>query len=60
MLEAKARTARGQGQGTRTQAASVLQKKETKGLQKFFFQAIYKTSTIQKVVLTSSQGQGNF
>ena len=35
----------------------VLQKKR---LLKFFFQAIYKISTIQKKVLSSSRGQGNF
>ena len=60
LLEAKDRTARGQGQGPRTQAACVLQKKEKKRSSKIFFQAICKTLTIQKVVLSSSQGQGNF
>ena len=36
--------------------SDVLQKK----IKKFFFQAIYKILTIQKIVLSSSRGQGNF
>ena len=50
--------------------ASVLQKKEVSRkffqtisknkVLKIFFLAIYKISTIQKVLLSSSQGQGNF
>ena len=70
-LEAKNRNARGQGQGPRTQA-QVLSKKKKRSSQKFFrqspqkkifqkiFQALHKTLTIQKIVLSSSRGQANF
>ena len=54
---------------TKDTGASVLQKKRSskfffrrfqkKGLQKFF-QAFYKLSTIQNIVLSSSRGQGKF
>ena len=47
--------ARGTGQGPRTQA-QVFSKKVFKN----FFQAIYKISTIQKIVVSSSRGQSNF
>ena len=53
---------------TKDTGTSVFQKKkEKKGLQKFFsgvlqkiFLAIYKILTIQKIVQSSSRGQGNF
>ena len=66
----KDRNARGQGQGPRTQAPVFSKKKKIfkknfsgdlrkTSLQKVF-QAIYKILTIQKIVLSSSRGQGNF
>ena len=83
-LEAKDKNARGQGQGPRTQAqvlrqkkgfqkkfSSDLQKKKS-SLQNFFrqspqknvfqkiFQALHELLTTQKIVLSSSRGQGNF
>ena len=72
-LKAKDRNARGQGQGPRTQAL-VFSKEKKKVFKKLFsgdlkknkkvfkqnFQAIYKILTIQKIVLSSSRGQGNF
>ena len=75
-LEAKYRNARGLGPRTQAQVFSKkkgpqkffwgdLQKNFSGVLQwqtssKIFFQAIYKISTIQKKVLSSSRGQGNF
>ena len=69
-LEAKDWSARGQGQGSRTQA-QVLSKKKSSS-QKFFkrsprknvfqkiFQALHKILTIQKILLSSSREQANF
>ena len=69
-LEAKDRNAQGQGQGPRTQAQVLSQKKRSS--QKFFrrspqknvfqkiFQALHKILTIQKILLSSSRGQANF
>ena len=68
-LEAKDRNAR--GQGPRTQA-QVFSKKKKRSSQKFFkrspqknvfqkiFQALHKILTIQKILLSSAQGQANF
>ena len=67
-LEAKDRNS--QGPGTKKTGASFLQTQKKvfkiffrrspkKGLQKFI-QAIYTILTIQKIVLSSSRGQGNF
>ena len=63
-LEAKDRNARGQDLGPRTQKAS-LQKNfsgdlQKNGQQQNVFQPIYKILTIQKIVLPSRRGQGNF
>ena len=64
------RFSRGQGPRTKDTSTSVLQKKRSS--QKFFrrspeknvfqkfFQALYKLLTVQKIVLSSSRGQGNF
>ena len=66
-LEAKDRNARGQGQGPRTQAQVLSKKNKKWSSQKFFrqstqknFQAPHKILTIQKIVLSSGQGQSNF
>ena len=68
-LETKKRNDRGQGQGPRTQEVSVLKKKVlqtnfSRNLKKKFFknifQAIYKILSIQKILLSSSRGLGNF
>ena len=68
-FEAKDRNDRGQGQGPRTPAQVLSEKKRS--LQKFFkrspqknvfqkiFQALQKILTIQKIVLSSSRGQAN-
>ena len=68
-LEAKDRNARGQGQGHKRKCSS---KKKNRSSQKFFkrspqkdvfqkiFQALHEILTIQKIVLSSSQGQANF
>ena len=68
-LEAKDSNARDQGEGPRTQAQVFFKKK---GFQTIFsgelekkmfktcFHAIHKILTIQKIVLSSSRGQGNF
>ena len=70
-LEAKDRNARGQGQGPRTQAQVFIKRKkkspkffsgvlQQKTPSNIFFQAIYKISTIQKQMLSSSRGQAVF
>ena len=62
---------RGQGQGPRTQAQVFSKKKKrstkiffrqspNKKVIKNFFQAIYKTLAIKKILLSLSRGQGNF
>ena len=69
-LEAKDRNVRGQGQGPRTQT-QVFSKKiifqnffsgdlKKRRVQKKLFQPIYKILPIQKILLSSSWGQGNF
>ena len=75
-LEAKDRSSRGQGPRTQAQVFSKKEKvfqnffsgdlhwsKTKKGLHKFFarfLEVFNKISTVQKMVLTSSRGQGNF
>ena len=55
--------ARGQSQGPRTHAQVFSEKKGRQNVFQVFlkiFQVIYKFSTIQKIVLSLSCGQGNF
>ena len=70
-LEAKDRNARGQGQGSRTQAQVFSKKKVFKNFfqtyvlqyktsSKIFFRRSTKFQQFKKKVLSSSQGQGNF
>ena len=72
-LEAKDRNARGQGQGAKDQGHQrKCSQKKKRSSQKFFrrsprknvfqtiFQALHKILPIQKILLSSSRGQGNF